>query len=632
VDIVVGVSMAPTTVRMVLVEAENADGVTVDQDKFDLTTNGDEPTITAPDQVISAILGTRADAAEGGYQVTSAGVTWADPAQAAALREGLAARKIENVMLVSEFLAAAALAQAVGNVTNYARTALLFVEPDTATLAVVNTADRSVTDVRRWFLPKDDHKAVAKLVEMVKGVEELEARPEGIFVVGSGVDIPLIKPALEAATSLPVSAPEEPEMALARGAALASANAPLFASSTALAQAVGNATNYARTALLYIEPDTATLAVVNTADRSVTDVRRGFLPEDDDEAVAALVEMVKGVEELEARPEGIFVVGSGVDIPLIKPALEAATSLPVSAPEEPEMALLLGNRAALVLLGAQGVALASANAPLFASSTAALTRAQQPDTGRVNPYPRGELHGTAVLEARNLCKSFGSGATVTPVLKNIDLKIFPGEFLALIGPSGSGKSTLLSILGLLQPPTSGDVLVNQISVARLSHYQLAGIRRRRIGYVFQSFNLLAGLSVAENVMLPGLLAGESGRAQYDRAITLLDQFGLAALAKRVPAELSGGEQQRVAIARALFMKPDVILADEPTGNLDTTNGRKVIDALYRLNSAGQTIVLVTHNRSIAGEAPRLVSFLDGRIETDTGPIQASSKVAWRAGH
>jgi putative ABC transport system ATP-binding protein len=131
-------------------------------------------------------------------------------------------------------------------------------------------------------------------------------------------------------------------------------------------------------------------------------------------------------------------------------------------------------------------------------------------------------------------------------------------------------------------------------------------------------------------MLPGLLAGVSGRAQYDRAIALLDQFGLAALAKRVPAELSGGEQQRVAIARALFMRPAVILADEPTGNLDTTNGRKVIDALYSLNSAGQTIVLVTHDRSIADEAPRLVSLLDGRIETDSGPIQARSGVAWRA--
>jgi ABC-type lipoprotein export system ATPase subunit len=620
VDTVLGVSMAPTTVRMVLVEGKYADGATVEQDNFDITTDGDAPTITAPDQAISAILGSREDAAEGGYQVTSTGVTWADPAEAAALRDGLAARKIENVMLVSAFLAAAALAQAVGNATNYAHTALLLVDPDTATLAVVSTADGSVTDVRRRPLPHDNDEAVAELVEMVKGADEMEAHPEGVFVVGSGVDIPLIKPALEAATSLPVIAPEEPEMALARGAALVSANTPFFALSTAaLAQAVGNATNYAHTALLYVEPDTVTLAVVSTADGSVTDVRRRFLPHDDDEAVTEVVEMVKGADEMEAHPEGVFVVGSGVDIALIKPALEAATSLPVSVLEQPSMAL------------AGGAPPASANAPLFASSTTALAYPQEPGTAEVNPYLPGELYGTAVLEARNLCKSFGRWPTETPVLKNIDLRIFPGEFVALIGPSGSGKSTLLSILGLLEPPTSGDVLINRRSVARLSRQQLAHLRGRAIGYVFQSFNLLAGLSVAENVMLPSSLAGESGRAQYDRAITLLDQFGLAALAKRVPAELSGGEQQRVAIARALFMRPSVILADEPTGNLDTTNGRKVIDALYSLNSAGQTIVLVTHDRSIADEAPRLVSLLDGRIETDSGPVQVSSNAAWRAG-
>ena len=491
-DVVLGVSMAPTTVRMVLVEGGNADGVTVDQDNFDIVTNGDAPTITALDQVISAILGTREDAAEGGHQVTSTAVTWADPAEAAALRQELAVRKIENVMLVSAFSAAAALAQA-----------------------------------------------------------------------------------------------------------------------------VGNATNYAHTALLYVEPDTVTLAVVNTADGSVAYVRQRFLPDDDDEAVAALVEMVKGADEMAPHPEGVVVVGSGVDIPMIKPALDAATSLPVSALE---MAL------------ARGAAPASANAPLFASSITALAYPQHPGTAEVNPHLRGEIYGAAVLEAHNLCKSFGREPTVTPVLKNIDLQIFPGDFVALIGPSGSGKSTLLSILGLLEPPTSGDVLINQRSVAQLSRQELAALRGRRIGYVFQSFNLLAGLSVAENVMLPGLLAGESGRVQYGRAMALLDQFGLAAFAKRVPAELSGGEQQRVAIARALFMAPDVILADEPTGNLDTTNGHNVIDALYHLNSAGQTIVLVTHDRSIADEAPRLVSLLDGRVETDTGPIHPSRNVAWRAGH
>jgi putative ABC transport system ATP-binding protein len=229
----------------------------------------------------------------------------------------------------------------------------------------------------------------------------------------------------------------------------------------------------------------------------------------------------------------------------------------------------------------------------------------------------GEAPGAAVIEARDLRKSFGRGDAETPILKGIDVQIMPGEFVALIGPSGSGKSTLLSVLGLLEPPSSGDVLVDQQSVAKLSRRQLARLRGRKLGYVFQSFNLLAGLSVAENVMLSGLLAGESGRAQYDRAIELLDQFGLAAKAKRVPSELSGGEQQRVAIARALFMKPEVILADEPTGNLDTKNGYKVIETLENLNAEGQTIVLVTHDLSIAAEAPRVIAFRDGRIESDT---------------
>ncbi len=231
VDIVLGVSMAPTKVRMVLVQGESADGVTVDQAHFDVA--GDRSAATAPTQVISAILGTREGAVEAGYQLLSSGVAVTDPVEAAALRDALRAHKIENVMLVSAFMAAAALAQAVGDATNYASTALLFVEPYTATLAVVNTADGSIVEVRRRVLADDDDQAVAELAEMASAADTLKAQPDGLFVVGSGVDIPMIKPALEAATSLELSVPEEPEMALARGAALASANAPLFASSTA---------------------------------------------------------------------------------------------------------------------------------------------------------------------------------------------------------------------------------------------------------------------------------------------------------------------------------------------------------------------------------------------------------------
>jgi uncharacterized membrane protein YgcG len=218
---------------MVLVEGENGDGATVDQDNFDVAAADDAATVAASDQVVSAILGTRQGAAEGGYQLTSTGVTFTDPLEAAALRDKLAAHKVENVMLVSAFLAAAALAQAVGHQTNYAQTALLYIEPDNATLAVVDSADGSIANVSRQALPEDDEAAVGQLAAMVSNAENLETRPDAVFVVGSGIDLPMIKPALEAATTLPLTAPEEPETALARGAALASAHAPLFSSSTA---------------------------------------------------------------------------------------------------------------------------------------------------------------------------------------------------------------------------------------------------------------------------------------------------------------------------------------------------------------------------------------------------------------
>ena len=198
-DTVLGVSMAPTAVRMVLVEGENADGVTVDEDGFDVNAAADAPTINAADQVVSAILGTQEGAAESGYQLRSTGVTWTDPIEAAALRDALAARKVENVMLVSSFLAAAALAQVVGSSVGYAQTGLLFVEPDTATLAVVNSSDGSITDVHRQPLtPGAD--SVAELAALFSSADSLDARPDGLFLVGSGVDIAPLKPQLEAAT------------------------------------------------------------------------------------------------------------------------------------------------------------------------------------------------------------------------------------------------------------------------------------------------------------------------------------------------------------------------------------------------------------------------------------------------
>ncbi|AXN42518.1 hypothetical protein DSM43518_01302 [Mycobacterium marinum] len=230
-DVVLGVSMAAADVRMALVEGEDGDGLIVEEDSFDLDRN--PVTSSASDQVVAAILGTREGAADAGLRLSSIGVTWTDPVQAAALRDALAWHKVENVMLVSGFLAAAALGQAVGGALSYARTAVLFIEPDTATLAVVDTADGSVSEVRQQLLAEDDDAAVAEVVAMVAAAESLPARPDGVYVVGTGVDVAMIKPALDAATSLTVSVSEEQEMALARGAALACGNAPLFAATTA---------------------------------------------------------------------------------------------------------------------------------------------------------------------------------------------------------------------------------------------------------------------------------------------------------------------------------------------------------------------------------------------------------------
>ncbi|MCW2663124.1 MAG: hypothetical protein JWP83_4276, partial [Mycobacterium sp.] len=233
-DIVLGMSMAPASIQMVVVEGENADGATVEEDEFDVTAADDAATASAPDRVVAAILGTREGAADAGLELSAIGVTCTDQLEAAALRDALAAHKIENVMLVSAFLAAAALAQNVGGAVGYERTAVLYVEPDTATMAVVETSDGSIGHVYKQQIYAESYDdAITQLSGMVAGLEKTELAPDGLFLVGSGVDIAPIKPALESVTSLDVSAPEEPETALARGAALASANAPLFASSTA---------------------------------------------------------------------------------------------------------------------------------------------------------------------------------------------------------------------------------------------------------------------------------------------------------------------------------------------------------------------------------------------------------------
>ena len=242
-DIVLGVSMAPTTVRLVLIEGENADGVTVEQDNFEVAgaAGGPPPPDATADQVIAAIIGTREGAIAGGYRLTSTGVTWTDPAGVGALRDELAGRDVGGAMLVSPLLAAAALTQTVGFSLGYQQIAMLFVEPTSATLAVVEVADGSIVDLHRQPL-EVRHGAservangaiAAQLATMLAGLDARGSQADGVFLVGCGTDIVSIKPALEAVTSLDVSAPEEADMALARGAALASANAPLFVSSTA---------------------------------------------------------------------------------------------------------------------------------------------------------------------------------------------------------------------------------------------------------------------------------------------------------------------------------------------------------------------------------------------------------------
>ena len=229
-DIALGVSMTPTTVRMVLVEGEKADGVTVDHDVFDVTATDGTATSSAAEQVIAAVLGTKESADAGGHHLKSIGVTWSDHTDASALRDALAARGIDDVMLVSDGHAAAALAKAVGRAIGYDTTALLFIDRDTATLSVVQTDDGSVVKVLSRTLHSDD--AMAVLTEMAAAVDAQDSPPQGMFIVGSGVDVSSVKAHLEHLVSLPVSAPDEPELALARGAALASANAPAFEATT----------------------------------------------------------------------------------------------------------------------------------------------------------------------------------------------------------------------------------------------------------------------------------------------------------------------------------------------------------------------------------------------------------------
>ena len=226
----------------------------------------------------------------------------------------------------------------------------------------------------------------------------------------------------------------------------------------------------------------------------------------------------------------------------------------------------------------------------------------------------------SLIELSGISKSYRTGDVVTPVLFGIDLQVSQGDYVALMGPSGSGKSTLMNLLGLLDRADGGHYRLDGQDVTDLSAAQHAEVRNRTIGFVFQSFNLLKRMNVLENVALPLLYAGQSRAAARKRAQEVLDQVGLATLGHRMPNQLSGGQQQRVAIARSLVNRPPLLLADEPTGNLDTKTTNEVLEVIGQLNrEQGLTIVIVTHEADVARHAKRLVKLKDGVVVYDGIP-------------
>ncbi len=221
-----------------------------------------------------------------------------------------------------------------------------------------------------------------------------------------------------------------------------------------------------------------------------------------------------------------------------------------------------------------------------------------------------------LIQLEEIRKSYFIGQQELPVLKGLSLSIQRNEYVALMGPSGSGKSTLMNIIGCLDTPTAGRYILNQRDVSRMSDDELAGVRNREIGFVFQQFNLLPRLSAWENVALPLIYAGVGATERKERAMNMLGLVGLDSRAKHKPNELSGGQSQRVAIARALINRPSLILADEPTGNLDSRTSVEIMDLFDQIHAQGNTVVLVTHEEDIAQYTHRVVRIRDGMVETD----------------
>ena len=221
-----------------------------------------------------------------------------------------------------------------------------------------------------------------------------------------------------------------------------------------------------------------------------------------------------------------------------------------------------------------------------------------------------------IIDMKAIGKTYDTGKIKVKALREIDLTVAPGEFVAVVGPSGSGKSTLMNLIGCLDTPTAGSYRLAGEDVSKLDRDQLADVRNRRVGFVFQGFNLLPQISAFENVEMPLVFGGVSVRERRERTAELLERVGLGDRMDHKPTELSGGQMQRVAIARALAMQPDVVLADEPTGNLDTTAGGDIMQLFTELWQQGRTMVVITHDMTLAKRAGRVVEVRDGRIISD----------------
>ncbi len=222
-----------------------------------------------------------------------------------------------------------------------------------------------------------------------------------------------------------------------------------------------------------------------------------------------------------------------------------------------------------------------------------------------------------IISVENLRKTYIMGTTQVNALQDITMNVFKNEYLALMGPSGSGKSTLMNLIGCLDTPTSGSYWLNDTEVSTMTDDELAHVRNKEIGFVFQTFNLLPRLTALENVALPLVYAGVPRKQRLEKAQQVLDSVGLGDRVEHKPNELSGGQRQRVAIARALVNDPSIILADEPTGNLDTKTSIEIMDIFDKIHAAGNTVILVTHEPDIAEKAKRVVWLRDGLIESDT---------------